>query len=118
MASPPPAAHLPLTAAEALILLEPTKAQGKAALKLTLLELLAQRLLTVYRQERRGFLGRRRNIDLLQCTPEATQRVPPRAHVRAVLRALSTAGGSRGIPMKRVVTAMRKAFGADLAGYQ
>ena len=43
-----------LTAAEALILLEPNKAQGKTALKLTLLELLAQRLLTVHRQDRAG----------------------------------------------------------------
>ena len=75
-------ADAPLTAAEALILLEPNKAQGKAALKLTLLEMLAQRRLTVKRQDPTGFWRIRRSIDLLQCAPEASQRVPIRPHVR------------------------------------
>lgn len=112
------AADAPLTAAEALILLEPNKAQGKAALKLTLLELLAQRRLTVHRQDRAGFWGIRRTIDLLQCVPEATQQVPMRSHVREVLRVLRAAEASRGMPMKQVVAAMCQAFGTNLSGYQ
>jgi hypothetical protein len=111
-------ADAPLTAAEALLLLEPNEAQGKAALKLTLLELLAQRRLTVHRQDRAGFLGIRRTIDLLECAPEAAQQVPVRSHVREVLGVLRAAGASTGMPMKQVVAAMREAFGTDLSGYQ
>src|SRR5262245_57021213 len=98
-------ADAPLSAAEALILLEPNKAQGKAALKLTLLEMLAQRRLTVKRQDRTGF-WRSRTIDLLQCAPEASQLVPLRPHVREVLHVLRIAGASTGISMKQVAIAM------------
>jgi hypothetical protein len=118
MPSHQPTAGIPLTAAEALILLEPNKVQGQTALKLTLLELLAHRLLTVHRQEQWGFLGMCRKVDLLQCAPDAAQRGPARSHVQAVLRTLSAARASRRVPMKQVIAAMRKAFGADLAGYQ
>jgi len=118
MPSYPSIADASLTAAEALILLEPNKAQGKTALKLTLLELLAQRLLTVHRQDRAGVWGIPRNVDLLQCAPGASEPVSMRSHVRNVLHVLRIAGASRGIPMKQVVTAIREEFGTNLSGFQ
>lgn len=108
----------PLTAAEALVLRDPNKAQGREALKLTLMELLARRAVHLRQEERKGFLGRVQRTGYVQLAPDARERAPRRAHVQAVLDAVAAAGSAGGATMAQLVAQARKVFGADLSGYQ
>jgi hypothetical protein len=107
-----------LTVAEALILREPNKQQGRAALKLTLIDLLARQALILRREERKGLVGRFLKRDYVQLAADAAQRAPDRPHVRAVLNALNAAEARRGATIGQLVAKARKRFGADLSGFQ
>lgn len=109
---------LTLTAAEALVLQDPQKAQGRAALKLTMMELLARRALSLHQEEKRGLLGRTRTTEYLRLEPNAA-RFAQYAHVRAVVEVIAEAGKPGTEPtMQQVVAHARKAFGTDLSRYQ
>ncbi len=110
--------HSPLTAAEALVLQNPQLNQGRAALKLTLMELLARRIVTMRRDERKGMFGRTQHTDYLELAPDAAQRIPDVAHVRSVIEMIRAAD-KKGYDatMLEVISQARKTFGADLAAY-
>ena len=109
---------LTLTAAEALVLQNPHKAQGRAALKLTMMELLARRVLSLRPEEKRGLLGRTRKTEYLRLDPNAA-RFAQYPHVRAVVEVIAGAGKPGTEPtMQEVVANARKTFGTDLARYQ
>jgi hypothetical protein len=111
-----PAAQL--TVAEALVLREPNKQQGRAALKLTLMDLLTRGALVQRREQRKGLLGRFLKTEYLQLAPDAAQRAPDRPHVRAVLDALATVGAANGATIGQIVAQARKSFGTDLSRFQ
>lgn len=106
---------MPLTAPEALILLNPNQPQGREALKLALTELLARRIITLRQEQRSGFLGSVQNTDLLQAAPDASQRLAGETPLQAALNLLTP-----GIEMEmsQVVQQAHQAFGADLSGFQ
>ncbi|HEX6293455.1 MAG TPA: hypothetical protein VFZ66_30015 [Herpetosiphonaceae bacterium] len=108
-----------LTAAEALVLQNPDRSQGRAALKLTLIELLARKLVTLRSEEKKGMLGRVHKTDYLHLSQEAHERAPQGTHVRSVLEVLAAAGANgSGATMAQVVRHAQKAFGSDLAKFQ
>lgn len=111
---------LQLTAAEALVLQNPQLAQGRAALKLTMMELLARRIVTMHHDERKGMFGRTQRTDYLEIAPDATQRTrDAAAHVRSVVDMLWAADTKgQGATMTSVVAQARKTFGADLSSFQ
>lgn len=108
-----------LSAAEALVLQNPQAAQGRAALKLTLMELLARRIVTMRHEETKGRFGRVHRTDYLQVAEEDQQQVPDAAPVTAVLNMLRAAGAAGpGATMAQVVQQARRSFGSDLSGFQ
>jgi hypothetical protein len=108
----------PLTVAESLILREPNKQQGRTALKLTLIDLLARRAIIQRRGKHTGFLARLLKVELVQLAPDAAQRAPDRPHVRAVLDALAAVSTRHGATMGQIVAQVRKTFGTDLSRFQ
>jgi hypothetical protein len=115
-ATPQPAQ---LTAAEALVLQNPQLAQGRAALKVTMMELLARRILTMRHDERKGMFGRNQRTDYLVLASNAAQLTPQAAHIRAVVNMLRAADASgQGAAMTTVLAQARKTFGADLSAFQ
>jgi hypothetical protein len=107
-----------LTVAEALVLREPNKQQGRAALKLTLIDMLARGALVLRRKERKILLGGFLKAEYLQVAPDAVRRVPNRPHVRAVLNVLTNVRAEKGATIGQIVAKARQRFGADFAGFQ
>ncbi len=109
----------PLTAAEALVLQNPQAAQGRKALKLTLMELLARRIVRMRQEENKGRFGRVQRTDYLQLIEPGQQPAPSTAPVAAVLDMLRVAGAAGpGASMAQVVQQARRSFGSDLSGFQ
>lgn len=108
-----------LSAAEALVLQNPDLNQGRAAFKLTLMELLARKLITLRHEEKRLSFGRTRKTDFLQISPNAQAQVAGHAAFQAALAAVAqarTKDADATIP--QVVQQARKSFGADLGKFQ
>lgn len=108
-----------LSVAEALVLQDPNKEQGRAALKLTMMELLARGILTLRHEESKGRLGRTRKTEYVEIGADAAKRVPHYPHVRVVLDTIRSASmtGS-GTTMQRLVVQARKVFGSDLSRFR
>lgn len=107
-----------LTASESLVLLEPNKDQGKAALKLTLKELLVRKCLIIHREDEAPLFGIIRHTDYLQIRPEAVQRASKSRHVQTVLQLLEKNCKNGMLAMNKVASQFRNAFGVNLSLYQ
>ncbi len=83
---------LMLTVAEALVLQAPQKAQGRAALKLTMMDLLARLALSLHQEVTKGRLGMTRKTEYLRLDPGAAARFQQYPHVRAVIETIAEAG--------------------------
>lgn len=117
MTTPPNAATL--SAAEALVLQNPDLNQGRAAFKLTLMELLARKLITLRHEEKRLSFGRTRKTDYLQLSPDAQLHVASSPAFQAVLGVVVQARAKDAdATIPQVVQQARKSFGADLGKFQ
>lgn len=110
--------RMALSAAEALVLQDPDRNQGRAAFKLVLMELLARKLITLRHEEQRGKLFTRKT-DYLQISSDAEAQVADRPAFQAALATVAQSrvkGADATIP--QVVQQARKRFGADLGKFQ
>ncbi len=113
-----PGGDTPLTPAEALVLLDPDKPQGRTALKLTLMDLLARRVLTLDRRVRKGFLGTTERADRFFFTLDGTRRAGKARMFWPSCPRCARQGQGAGAPMREFVRHAREVFGADFSGYQ
>jgi hypothetical protein len=108
-----------LSAAEVLVLQHPDYNQGRAAFKLTLMELLARKLITLRHKDQRGRFGLPRKNDYLQISPDAQAQVAGRPVFEAVLAVLAQTRGKESAPtIPELVAQARKSFGSDLGKFQ
>ncbi len=109
----------PLSAAEALVLQDPNRNQGRAGFKLTLMELLARKLITLRHEERPDRFGRVHKTDYLVVRPDAQTSASNRPDFQSVLTTVGQAG-TKGADatVDQVVQSARKVFGADLSKFQ
>lgn len=108
-----------LTVPEVLVLQNPQAAQGRAALKLTLIELLARRIVTMRHEEKKSRFGRTQRTDYLQLDSANIHHAPDAAPIRAVIEMLQAAGASgAGATMNQIVQQAQRSFGKDLSGFQ
>ncbi len=104
----------PLTAAELLVLRDPNKAQGAAALKLALMELLGQRALELRRDP-----GGKAKDDRLAPAPRAPGQPALRPPQVAALETVAAASsGGQGATIAQIVARARQSYGADMARFQ
>lgn len=103
-----------LSPAEALVMLSPRLRAGREAVKVTLLALLAQRLVTIETVERKvlGFSTRQTVLKVAPSLPALLPQ-PARALIE-VVRANESLGGS----MKTFVAQARRQFGPDLGKFE
>lgn len=106
-----------LTAAEALVLQNPQAAQGRATLKLTLMELIAGRIVTMRTEEKKTRFGRVQRIDYLHLNGANAPYVPGGTTVQAVIELLQAAGASASTA-DQIVQQAQRSFGKDLSGFQ
>ena len=104
----------PLTPAEALALLDPQQPQNRLALKLTLKDLVARRVLRV--EQRPGARPKDKPQTVLSAGPAPAADLAPHAHALRELVA-SAGGGSGEAAMADVAKAARTRFGPDLSGF-
>ncbi len=108
-----------LSAAEALVLQNPQVAHGRAAIKLTLMELRARRIVTMCHEEKKVRFGRVQRTDYLQVAEQGQQVMQPPSASGAVVDMLRAAGAlGTGVTMPQVVQQARRSFGSDLSGFQ
>ena len=108
-----------LSVAEALILQDPNATLGRSALKLTMMDLLARRVLTLEYEETKGRFGRTHKTDKVIVASDAARQFAHQPHVQAVINAIVTAGKHGEPPsMQQVIASAGKAFGHDLAGFK
>ncbi|HEU4325448.1 MAG TPA: hypothetical protein VFS21_20050 [Roseiflexaceae bacterium] len=104
----------PLTAAELLVLRDPNKAQGAAALKVTLMELLGQRALELRRDP-----GGKAKDDRLVPAPRAPGQSALRPPQVAALETVAMASSDgQGATIAQTVARARQSYGADMARFQ
>jgi|GEM_PF-2126209 uncharacterized membrane protein YgcG len=106
-----------LSVAELVVLRDPNVDQAKEALKLTLIDLMARRVLLQHQEEKRGFF-RTQKILRFQLAPDAQERVHQSSPARAVLQVLYNANAAQGCDMKDIVEAARRKFGNSLSSFQ
>ena len=107
-----------LTAAEALVLLDPYKDQGIAAFKLTLKELLVRQCILIHKEDKVLFFGRIRHTDYLKILPEGLQRAQNNRHLQIVLFLLEKNCKNGMLAINKIASRLRKAFGERFSLYQ
>lgn len=100
-----------LTPGEALVLLAPNANQGREAIKVSLMWLLAKKLLTVTPESKPGFFGRFSTTSRLHPSNR-----PPAGLSRELVELLHVARDAG--TMDKFVKAARIRYGADLSGFQ
>jgi hypothetical protein len=100
-----------LTPGEALVLLEPNRTQGREAVKVSLMWLLAKKFLTATLERKPGLFGRFSATQRLLPNPRPQARLP--FHLVELMQVVRGASY-----MDDFVRAARKRFGSDLNGFQ
>ena len=109
----------PLTAPEALVLLNPNQEQSRTALKLAMTELLARRLMSMRSEEEKGFLGFKQKTDFIQLAPTATQKLADLPVLQVISATLDKVGEvSREVSMAQFIQQAYKDFGYDFSSFQ